>query len=72
MKRCPHCGAINPSNELSCVKCYLDLHARPRQGKPVDPFPSTRTLIIFLAIVVGIGLLIWFIAALGASGLSDT
>lgn len=53
------------------MKCSLNLQPRPYQKQTADSFPSTRTLIIILAIVVALGLLLWLIAAVGASGLSD-
>jgi len=63
---------MNPPQEAYCLKCSLDLDPRVYQKHTTDSFPSTRTLVIILVIVVALGLLLWLIAAVGTSGLSDT
>jgi hypothetical protein len=67
---CPHCGATNQPNERYCSACSLDLKKQTMPLEESSPI-SRRAVVIILAIVVAAGLLLWFIAAIGASGLSD-
>ncbi len=68
MVRCPHCDALNSPSTNFCVACGLDIHMQ-RQKR--STFPSVRTVVIILIVVAALAFLIWLLAALGASGLSD-
>jgi protein-S-isoprenylcysteine O-methyltransferase Ste14 len=55
-------------DEKYCSGCGLDPRYRTEHR---DANPSWRTVIIILLIAAALALLLWFIAALGASGMSD-
>jgi hypothetical protein len=56
-------------DETYCSACGLDPHDRTERQ---DTGLSWRTVVIILLIAAGLAFLLWFIAALGASGMSDT
>jgi protein-S-isoprenylcysteine O-methyltransferase Ste14 len=56
-------------DEAYCSACGLDPHYRTEHR---DTGPSWRTVVIILLIAAALAFLLWFIAALGASGMSDT
>lgn len=55
-------------DQTYCSGCGLDPRFRT---EPRDKAPSVRTVIIILLIAAVLAFLLWYIAALRASGMSD-
>ena len=83
MIKCPHCGAMNQPTEnyrsVYCSTCLLDMK-NPQANLVQEPIsPSKASLdsinrfgIIALLIIAAVFFVLWLIATIGASGLSDT
>jgi hypothetical protein len=67
--KCPHCGTINKETVNYCTACSLEIGSPPTIRQ--DSAPTTRTAIIITAIVIGGAILLWLLACMCASGLSD-